>query len=179
MIPHPQQEYIITEERLQRFENGGYFDVLLKEIRQTPAPAAPTKEQCRKYWLYRADSGHLYHLLHDLLGEMPTEDTLGDALCKARDLAATQKEHPIKLRTPNTTKFCDCESELCAEICQKWKEQHDATIRTQTLDAVKKKIKKLERQYCCCDFWSNSTVEEILGAIKSLRTQEHERGDQR
>ena len=34
------QEYIITEARLKRFENGGYFDVLLKEIRSTPSPLA-------------------------------------------------------------------------------------------------------------------------------------------
>jgi len=36
-----QQEYIITEERLKRFENGGYFDVLLKEIRTHPHSRAP------------------------------------------------------------------------------------------------------------------------------------------
>jgi len=44
MTPAPQQ-YIISEERLKRFENGGYFDVLLKEIRSRPAPAPETFEQ--------------------------------------------------------------------------------------------------------------------------------------
>jgi hypothetical protein len=44
-----------------------------------------TPEPCKKYWNYRADSGHLYHLLYDLLGVMPTPETLGDALMQVRD----------------------------------------------------------------------------------------------
>jgi len=85
MTPQAQQEYYlvslgeltgfitgITEERIK----------LAKEIRSRPAPAPET---CKKYWNYRADSGHLYHLLYDLLGVMPTPETLGDALMQVRD----------------------------------------------------------------------------------------------
>ena len=93
MTPQPQdQEYIITREELERVEVacineygdwlGHTNDVLFETIRSRLAPAPET---CKKYWNYRADSGHLYHLLYDLLGVMPTPETLGDALMQVRD----------------------------------------------------------------------------------------------
>ena len=86
--PYALQEYIITEHELFLYESNGFWD--RSERRDISAlirsrPHTQTPETCKKYWNYRADSGHLYHLLYDLLGVMPTPETLGDALMQVRD----------------------------------------------------------------------------------------------
>ena len=92
MTPQPQQEYIIDKAEFDFWLTQWvekYSDVakVVKDwmdmhTRSRPATAPET---CKKYWNYRADSGHLYHLLYDLLGVMPTPETLGDALMQVRD----------------------------------------------------------------------------------------------
>lgn len=47
--------------------------------RPYPAP------DCKKYLDYRADSGHLYHLVYDLLGREIAPEELGDALFEIRE----------------------------------------------------------------------------------------------
>jgi len=70
------------------------IDIKCFDSRPATAP-----ETCKKYWNYRADSGHLYHLLYDLLGVMPTPETLGDALMQVRDRdIATRKAEREKVR---------------------------------------------------------------------------------
>lgn len=50
-----------------------------------------TPEICTKFWTYRADSGHLYHLLFDLLGrEDITPENQGDALMQVLELWETR-----------------------------------------------------------------------------------------
>jgi hypothetical protein len=98
MTPQPQQDRcVLTRHDVQSIKDlvfivGGnsessaqkaIFEILANNMRRSrPAPAPET---CKKYWNYRADSGHLYHLLYDLLGVMPTPETLGDALMQVRD----------------------------------------------------------------------------------------------
>ena len=56
-------------------------------------PIVITPEICTKFWNYRADSGHLYHLLYDLIGEeFVTSHDLMDSIMKVLDEWEDMKE---------------------------------------------------------------------------------------
>ena len=94
--PNPNELLSITREELERCcsqmsaagykVSANYVEAMVLS-RSRPIASAPTEETCRKYWKYRSHSGHLYHLLFDLLGrEFPEDEmVLADALTEVRE----------------------------------------------------------------------------------------------
>lgn len=102
----PWTEFLTCEQEAEVIEGRKAIEEL-KAIRSRPTPSTP---DCKKYWQYRADSGHLYHLVYDLTGTMPTEETLGDSLIKILDMWEVRSEHDATIRNEVTIDdFCICD----------------------------------------------------------------------
>ena len=87
----------------------------------------------------------------------PIEDTLDHLYDRyKKEYALTDDVAFVRSKTMNCK---GCESNTCAEVCQLWQQEHDATIRNQTLDDVWKARQKNQE-------------ETLWGILQSLRTKE-------
>lgn len=139
---------------------------------RTTAPAAPTEK-----WICK--EGYTPKLKFRC-GQ--TRDIKEADCSKCRyGIAVTTITNPgFFVRSSRSINCSDCDSGSCAEVCQKWIEQHDSTIRNQTLDEI------IYWMYDnpICVFGTHYYPKKLAEKLESLRTpnaqaQQHERSDQR
>ena len=100
---------------------------------------------CKKYWDYRADSGHLYHLLYDLLGEeFVTSHRLDESIVEV-----FERLPEIPLRSPCLTVSAVLAREF-AELDKKYRDTEDrigeAVDLMTTMESLKRRLPEIQKQ---------------------------------